>query len=70
MENTRMRTNQQTTQTATHAGSVPGQSQGFQSIFAYAKTPQFAGTMGSPRPAPPSSAGRGRIRNYYTGSLC
>ena len=69
MENTRMRKDQQTKQSAPHAGSVPGHSQGFQSIFAYAKTPQFAGTMGSPRPAPPRAAD-GRMRSYYTGSLC
>jgi len=69
MENTRMRKDQQTKQSAPHAGSVPGHSQGFQSIFAYAKTPQFAGTMGSPRSAPPSLAGE-RTRSYYTGSLC
>lgn len=69
MENTRMRTNQQTDQSATQAGSAPGQSQGFQSPYAYAKTPQFPGTMGSPRPAPPRAAD-GRMRSYYTGSLC
>ncbi|MDZ7795458.1 MAG: hypothetical protein U5P10_17720 [Spirochaetia bacterium] len=69
MENTRMRNDQATKQSTTHAGSAPGQNQGSQSPYAYAKMPQFAGTMGSPRPASPSSAGRA-IRSYYTGSLC
>ncbi|MFO7838622.1 MAG: hypothetical protein R6X08_03865 [Desulfosalsimonadaceae bacterium] len=69
METMRMRNNEQTTQVTTPAGSTPGQNQGFQSPYAYAKMPQFAGTMGSPRPAPPRSAD-GRIRSHYTGSLC
>ena len=68
MEKTRVRTHEQSDGITTNAGSA-GQGQGRPAPVTYAKSPQFAGTMGTARPAAPS-AHTTRLRSYYTGSLC
>ncbi|MFW5712903.1 MAG: hypothetical protein ACOCXF_03075 [bacterium] len=68
MEKNRVQTHEQANGLSSNAGSA-GQGQGRPAPVTYAKSPQFAGTMGTARPAAPS-AKTTQLRSYYTGSLC
>ena len=68
MEKNRVRTHEQADGITTNAGSA-GQGQGRPPAVTLLKSPQFAGTMGTARPAAPRSHST-QLRSYYTGSLC
>ena len=69
MENNKVTTHEQANGLNSHAGSASGPVHGRTPEVTLLKTPQFAGTMGTARPADPRSTAL-RLRSYYNGSLC
>lgn len=69
MEKIRVRTHEQADGLNSHAGSAGGPVHGRPTTVTLLKTPQFAGTMGTARPAGPRTSAP-QLRSYYSGSLC